>query len=102
MAKEAKPKIPLKEIHEILSIQMDDFDYMIIAIDKEDMNHPNPDHQAHVNVASSFRREDAKQILGDILDGLENETAYEAHATKDEAFKQGDPFKDKSKWQKRK
>lgn len=82
---ERKPSIPLKEIHEILSIEMRDFRYLILAVDKD--AYSKDKNTAELNIVSNFPREDMLLLLADLLAQMKAGTAYESSKSSEEAFK---------------
>lgn len=74
-----KPKIPMKEIHEILSIEMQDFKYLVIAIEKEEISKEN----GNLYTFTNFTKEQTKEILYDIIKQLEEGTVVENNIIQD-------------------
>tara|TARA_R110000772_G_scaffold45089_1_gene103440 strand:+ start:440 stop:763 length:324 start_codon:yes stop_codon:yes gene_type:complete len=94
MAEERAPKIPLKEIHEILSIEMRDFRYLILAVDKDAYDEDK--NTAELNIVSNIKREEMLLLLEDLLLQMKEGTAYEASTSSEEQFKQ--QFADKKRF----
>lgn len=68
-----KPKIPIDEIHEILSIELKNYKYMIICEEKSE------EENKEMYVFSNYAPEDGKQIVKELHDQLENKTAHESY-----------------------
>lgn len=65
-----EPRIPIKEIHEILSIELRDFKYLVFAIEKEEINKT----QGHLYSFTNFNKAEALDILEDVVKQLKEGT----------------------------
>ena len=67
----ATPKIDIDAIHEILSIQLRDYKYFIVAVDRK--------YPEVLNTFSNYGKKEAKELLEDILIQLQANTTIDSY-----------------------
>lgn len=66
-------KVNMDEIHRILEIELNDFEYIVIAKEKEQQK----GLPKEIHMFSNFKREDCIKIMGEIVTGMKNKTTIE-------------------------